>query len=100
MNGNKPAELEIVTKIPGELEQHRGALAASLFYLSLGEPPAADIPTEGCKSTRIKLTGKAIGYLEHLAPRFGSRRNTIINALAWAAAQSEQRRAMLKNTTI
>lgn len=100
MNEVESQELNLIVNIPAELEQYRSAIEASLFYLSLGATPADPLPTGDCKSSRIKIRVPALTYLKCLTARFGSQRQAIINALAWASTQDESRRAMLENTVI
>lgn len=92
--------LEGVMKIPAELKPYRAALGAGLFHLALGASPPENVPSGDCKSTRIKVEGAAFGYLESLAPRFGSNRQAVIHALAWVADQPAHRRALLAHTII
>ena len=92
--------LEGVMKIPAELKPYRAALGAGLFHLALGAAPPEHVPSADCKSARIKVEGEAFGYLESLVPRYGSRRQAVIHALAWVSAQPAHRRALLEKTII
>lgn len=106
MNDETTKNSSVVASIPPDLQEHKDALPAALFYLSIGQassddvPPPEELPYSKCKSTRFPLSKKAQEYLHDLTPRFGSERKAIIHALQWVKHQSPFTQSLLKTVSL
>lgn len=106
MKDETAKEKSVVASIPPDLQEHKDALPAALFYLSIGQastedvPPPEELPYSKCKSTRFPLSERAKQCLQDLTPRFGSERKAIIHALQWVKHQSPLQRSLLKTVSL
>lgn len=101
MSESKPNDVErrISHRIPSVLEPLKGLLPAALMYLARGELPET-IPAGECKTVNFRVNARSEEYITRLTPKFGSRTQVIIYALAWSAERTPIQQFMLTNTKL
>lgn len=97
---DKNATKRITHNIPASLEHLRDALPLALMYLARGER-AKSIPEGPIKKVNFKITSRTEEFISRLThDEFGTRTQTITQALAWVAERNEREIFMLMNTKI
>lgn len=97
---DKNAMKRITHNIPASLEHLKEALPLALIYLARGERAKA-IPVGSTKKVNLTITPRTEELISRLSQdEFGSRTQTIIQALAWVAELGEHQQFLIMNTKL